>query len=76
MDILGDQRNGCIDQLLLSQLTLDRAITQVDNGTIADQDPGGKFAAATRIFNLLGGILFVLGVASMIAFVYMNMEIE
>jgi len=59
----------------LSQMTLERAIAQVDSKAIDQGSPGGWLASATRIANLLSGSLFIIGVALMIGFVYNNVEI-
>jgi hypothetical protein len=58
----------------LSQQALRRAIKQVDAGFIETEKPGGPFATSTAMCNALGGLLFLVGVALMILFVFKNME--
>jgi hypothetical protein len=53
-------------------LGLRRAIRQVDDGTIYRQRPGGLFDFLTTLLNPVAGFLFILGLAFMIAFVYLN----
>ncbi len=56
-------------------LSLRKAISQVDKGTIRKQRAGGAYDFATAISNLLHGSLFVLGAAFMICFVLQNMGV-
>lgn len=56
-----------------SQRALRAAITQVDNKTIHTQTAGRSWAPITSWLNALGGILFVVGVAAMVWFVYLNL---
>ena len=58
----------------LSHLALRRAISQVDEGTIYQQPPGGDFARWTAILNAIGAILFLLGVCSITIFAGTNLS--
>ena len=58
----------------LSHLALRRAITQVDAGKAYDEHVGGRYDSATAILNVLGGILFFLGVILIALFVWYNLE--
>lgn len=57
-----------------SHLSLRRAIKQCDDGTIYGTTPGGIFATLTGSLNACGALLFVAGVISMSAFVYLNIN--
>ncbi|HET7833820.1 MAG TPA: hypothetical protein VFK88_12740 [Gallionella sp.] len=57
----------------LSHLALRRAISQVDNGTIYKQSPGGTFACLTAILNATGAILFLAGVCCITVFAVANL---
>lgn len=57
-----------------SQLTLDKAISQIDAGD-RPAKPGGLFARMTKVLNALGGILFLTGLIVFIIFVSQNMEV-
>lgn len=58
----------------VSQLTLDRAIGQIDAGDRPDK-PGGLFASITKTLNGLGGLCFLAGLIVFIVFVSQNMEV-
>jgi len=58
----------------LSHLALRRAITQVDDGTIYNQPPGGKFARLTAILNATGAVLFLVGVCCITVFAGVNLS--
>ena len=55
-----------------SHLALRETIKQVDEGKIDDEKPGGAYSTVTAVLNLIGGILFLLGVMFMIFFVSAN----
>lgn len=57
-----------------SNLALRKAIDQVDNKTIRGERPGGSFDMVTAILNAAGGLLFLVGVISIIIFVTANMR--
>lgn len=57
-----------------SHQALRRAIKQVDTGTIRSEPPGGWLDRITAVLNMLGAILFGVGLASMIMFVGRNLE--
>lgn len=59
--------------LLFSQYAIRGTIKQIDEDTIHQQYPGGGLARISRIFNILSGVFFVLGVVLIIIFVAMNM---
>lgn len=58
----------------LSQLTLNRAIKEIDAGS-RSQRPGGMFRLFTLILNGLSGFLFVTGLIFLIVFVSGNLEV-
>ncbi|MBU0586612.1 hypothetical protein KJ780_03800, partial [Candidatus Micrarchaeota archaeon] len=58
-----------------SNIALRKAINQVDSGTIQSERPGGLFDKVTATLNAFGGILFLIGVFSIIIFVSANMEV-
>lgn len=57
-----------------SQLTLNRAIKQIDAGTRSLR-PGGFFRVFTLTLNAIGGLLFVAGLVLLIIFVSQNLEV-
>ncbi len=57
----------------LSHRAFCRAIDQVDEGKIDEQRPGGRWSVATELVNIIGAILFFIGVCCMILFVYFNL---
>ncbi len=57
-----------------SHQALRRAIRQLDSGKIHSQAPGGWLDRATGVLNLLGGVLFVVGVVFAGTFGYYNMR--
>lgn len=57
-----------------SQLTLNRAIKQIDAGKRPPR-PGGFFRVLTLTLNALGGLLFVAGLVLLIIFVSQNLEV-
>lgn len=58
----------------LSHLALRRAISQVDDGTIYKQPPGGRFACLTAILNATGAVLFLAGVCCITVFAGANIS--
>lgn len=58
----------------LSHLALRRAIAQVDDGTIHNQNPGGIFACLTAVLNATGAILFLVGVCCITVFAGANLS--
>ncbi|MFA6903787.1 MAG: hypothetical protein WC236_11970 [Gallionellaceae bacterium] len=60
----------------LSHLALRRAISQVDDGTIYKQPPGGAFACMTAILNAIGAMLFLVGVCCITVFAGANLSIK
>jgi hypothetical protein len=58
----------------LSHLALRRAISQVDDGTIYKQPPGGAFACWTAALNAIGAILFLVGVCCITVFAGFNLS--
>ena len=58
----------------LSHLALRRAISQVDDGTIYMQPPGGVFARWTAILNATGAVLFLVGVCCITVFAGSNLS--
>lgn len=53
---------------------LRKAIDQVDQKIIRKQHPGGFFDKITAVLNFAGGLLFLMGVISIIKFVIANMR--
>jgi hypothetical protein len=68
---------GSITAVLLSyfcsHLALRRAIIQVDKNKIYNERPGGFYDIITAILNFGGGLLFLLGVISIVYFVGHNL---
>ena len=58
----------------LSHLALRRAISQVDDGTIFKQPPGGVFAHLTAVLNATGAVLFLVGVCCITVFAGANLS--
>lgn len=56
-----------------SHRALQRAIVQVDQGTVYTKTPGGFADLLTRTCNVLGGILFLVGLVMMLLFVKANL---
>jgi hypothetical protein len=56
----------------LSHLALRHAIRQVDESTINSKTPGGMYAYATATFNIMGAVLFFVGVCSITLFAGAN----
>lgn len=48
------------------------AIKKLDAGELNSDNPGGPYAITTNIFNVLGGVSFLVGVVLFIIFTYMN----
>ena len=48
------------------------AIVMLDNDTLDSKNPGGCYATATTIFNIAGGLSFLVGVILFIYFTYTN----
>jgi hypothetical protein len=63
-----------LSSFYFSQQALRQAIKQVDNQEIYKRSPGGLFSRVTAIFNALGGLLFLIGVISMVVFVSYNLR--
>ena len=57
-----------------SHWALRHAIKQVDAGTIYTQRPGGWSGKVTVVLNIVGGILFIVGVGLIIFFVFRNVR--
>src|ERR1051325_1555239 len=57
-----------------SQLTLNRAINQIDYGTRSPR-PGRLFRRFTLILNAAGGLLFLTGLILLILFISRNLEV-
>lgn len=57
-----------------STLAMRKAITQLDEGTIFQETPGGAYDSVIKIMNPAGGVLFLVGVATMIVFAIANVE--
>lgn len=60
----------------LSRLYFRRAISKVDDGTIYDSHSRGKFTFWTRVLNIAGICLFLLGVISITIFVNYNLILK
>lgn len=58
----------------LSHLALRRAISQVDEGTIYKQTPGGMYRCLTAILNATGAVLFLVGVCCITVFAGANLS--
>lgn len=58
----------------MSHKALSHAIKQVDTNTIRKEQPGGWYDKFTGFLNVLGLILFILGLFLMIWFVKTNLE--
>jgi hypothetical protein len=57
----------------LSHLALQKAIKQVDSGQIHGTRPGGRYAVATKVCNVLSAALFLFGLVCMGVFVLLNL---
>jgi len=56
-----------------SHMALRKTINQVDQDKIRKEHPGGTFDKITAFLNAAGGILFLIGLISMIIFVQKNL---
>ncbi len=56
----------------LSAKAMRKTISQLDDGTLDKQRPGGIWDRATGSLTFLGGVTFVFGVALMSYFIYLN----
>ncbi len=56
-----------------SSHSLRQAISQVDEGTIHTEKPGGWYDSATKWLNGLAILFFFVGLSSMLSFVYSNL---
>jgi hypothetical protein len=70
----GTSITSVLCSFFLSHLSLRRAINQVDTGKAYDEHVGGRYDFATAILNILGGVLFFLGVILIVLFVWYNLE--
>jgi hypothetical protein len=63
--------------ILLSHLTsvwaLKATISQIDSGKIFETTPGGGWSTVTTVLNILGGLLFLVGVVLLLLFVEQNL---
>ncbi len=59
---------------LLSLAALRKTIRQVDSDEIYEQKAGGKWSELVMYLNLLGGLLFFVGVISVVTFIWFNLE--
>lgn len=57
-----------------SNYALRETIRQCDDGSIYTSNPGGWYAPLTRFLNVIGGLLFIGGVAAMLIFVALNLS--
>jgi hypothetical protein len=69
---LGAALTAVLFSFFSSNMAMRKAIRQVDNGTIRDERTGGNWAVVTMACNVIGGILFIVGVILLISFVYLN----
>jgi hypothetical protein len=60
----------------VSTLALRKAIKQLDRGTIGMERPGGWWDRATSCLNLMGLLLFLIGVSMMIVFLSHNLDLK
>lgn len=65
--------SAMLGSFFVSRLALRKAIRQCDEGTIYCESPGGFYTVLTRLLNVCGAVLFVLGVCFMAAFVNTNL---
>jgi hypothetical protein len=63
-----------LGSFFLSHLALRHAIRQVDGGDLDGKTPGGAFAQWTATFNILGAVLFVVGVVAITVFAGANIS--
>lgn len=62
-----------LSSYFVSRLALRRTIRQCDQGTIFEcKTPGEHFTWLLRCFNVISGLLFIIGVFAMCLFVYFN----
>lgn len=59
--------------LYFAQFAYRRTITQLDEKTIYEQTPGGKFTNIVSFCNAVGGIGFIVGVVAIVMFVSTNL---
>lgn len=57
----------------LSAKAMRKAIKQLDEGKLGQERPGGFLDWATGLLTFLGGLVFVIGVVSMILFIQFNL---
>jgi hypothetical protein len=58
----------------ISSSALGKAIEQIDQGTIYSDKVGGKRSHLIAVLNFLSGVLFIVGLIFMAAFVFYNMR--
>lgn len=56
-----------------SAAAMRKAIRQLDEQTIGQENPGGWWSPATKVTTFLGGAAFIVGVIAMIVFVQGNL---
>jgi len=59
-----------------SALALRKTIEQVDTGQIYQGPPGGKLDTAIKVLNAAGGLAFLGGLATMLAFALANVSLR
>ena len=57
-----------------SQIALRKTISQLDDGSIYQQSPGGWYSQLTAVLNALGAIFFIVGVILIIIFASYNLR--
>lgn len=59
---------------ILAHHSLRIALRQIETGGEGNEAPGGKFTVATTYFNYASGSLFLLGMAFIFTFAFVNLE--
>jgi len=59
---------------LTSHAALRTAVRQLDAETLWDERPGGWSDVLTKIYNVLGGVMFVAGIVLVARFVWLNLQ--
>ena len=60
--------------LYFAQFAYRKTIKQLDEGTIYNETPGGKYTNIIHLCNAVGGLGFIIGVVAITIFAYINLK--